>query len=130
MPKIPPQQSAETTILNLEIRLESDDSPLDTSNLQDWIRREDIDGLAIQRRLLPGPEGTMGDAGSTLEIVLGSAAVVQLVRSIHVWLKTRRRNVKIHLKTNDTDLRIEIDSPDDEQAIVKKAEGLIKAAKS
>jgi len=115
--------------MNLDIRLESDD-PLDSVALQDWIRREDIEGAAIQRRILPGEKGTMGDAGSILEIVLGSAAVVQLVRSIHLWLKTRRRRIKIHLKAKDTDLTIEVDSLDDEQAIVKKAEGLIKAAKS
>jgi len=114
--------------MNIDISLESDDPPSDTVALQDWIRREDIDGLQIQRRIVPGPEGTMGDAGSILEIVLGSAAVVQLVRSIHIWLKTRRRNIKIHLKTKDTDLKIEVDSLDDEQAIVQKVEGLIKAA--
>ncbi len=116
--------------MNIDIRLESDDPQADNLALQDWIRREDIDGLEIRRRILRGQEGAMGDAGAILEIVLESAAAVQLVRSIHVWLKTRRRKIKIRLKTKDTELNIDVDSPDDEQAIVQRAEGLIRAAKS
>ena len=116
--------------MNIDIRLESDDPQADTLALQDWIRREDIAGLEIRCQILPGQEGSMGDAGTILEILLGSTAAVQLVRSIHVWLKTRRRRIKIRLKTKDTDLNIDLDSPDDEQAIVLLAERLIKSAKS
>lgn len=97
--------------------------------IQDWLRRSDIEGLRVEREKSRPAEGEMGDVSTILSVVLGSAAVVELVRTIRAWVGTRRRNVKIKLDVRGTKVEIEAENLSDDEAVNRTAERLIKAAK-
>jgi hypothetical protein len=63
--------------------------------LQDWLRRERLPGLQVERPAAPPPEGAMGvTLTAILSVVLGSASVVQLAKSVHTWMTARRPKLK------------------------------------
>ena len=89
--------------------------------LQDWVRRERIAGLRVQRKRQPHREGEMGvDPGTMLSIVLGSGAVIELVKCIHTWLQERKPKCKIRLKTADYELEIDAENLPDQQTLVQR----------
>jgi hypothetical protein len=96
--------------------------------LQDWLKNSDIQGLVVEREKGRPREGEMGDWTAALALVLGSAAVVELVRSIHVWLQTRRRNMTFEFTIDGKVIKLEVENFADEKAIIRTVEKIIKAA--
>lgn len=86
--------------MNLDLSLEGQDADEKLLfALNDWIRKEQIDSLSICRKTATASEEHMGvSPNEVLSIVLGSAAVVELTRSLHVWLKSGRRKLKLKIK--------------------------------
>ena len=118
--------------MDVEIQLEGQDVNDQTVlALQDWIRREDIAGLQVKRKGIAPEPGQMGaDAGTVLSVVLGSAAAVQLVKSIHVWLQTKRRVIKIKLRAGSTTIEIDADNVVDERSLIESVAKLAQGLRS
>lgn len=116
--------------MDLELELQGSDATEETTiAVQDWIRREQIEGLRVERKSAPAVEGQMGiDPLTALSVVLGSAAVVELVKSLHVWIRTRRPQLKIKLKVGDSDLEINAQNLPDQQALIERALTIAKAS--
>lgn len=116
----------------MEIKLQLEGQEADEKSLlalQDWLKRSDVEGLRVEREKSRPAEGQMGDVATILSVVLGSAAVVELVRAIHTWVKTRRRNVKIKFDVGGTKVEIDAQNLADDEAVNRTAERLLKAAK-
>lgn len=109
--------------MDLELELQGSDATEETTiAVQDWIRREQIEGLRVERKSAPAVEGQMGiDPLTALSVVLGSAAVVELVKSLHVWIRARRPKLKIKLKVGDADLEIDAQNLQDQRVLIEKA---------
>lgn len=115
--------------MDLELHLHGRDATENTIlGLQDWIRRERIEGLRVERKTGSPAEDQMGlDPGTILSIVLGSAAVTELVRSLHVWIQARRPRVKIRFKVGDAEIELDTENLPDQQATIDQVLALVKA---
>ncbi|MHC4657106.1 MAG: effector-associated constant component EACC1 [Planctomycetota bacterium] len=111
--------------LNLELN-GADANEQSILGLQDWIRKERISGVQVERKTAPPVKGEMGVEPLTiLSVVLGSAAVIELVKSIHVWLTVRRPKLKISLKVGQSEVEIDaINLPEQERFVEKVLEKL------
>jgi hypothetical protein len=90
-------------------------------SLQDWIKNESITGLQSQRKTAPPAKGELGlELLPVLSIILGSAAVVELVKSIHVWLKYRRPKVKVKFRVGPSEVVIDAENLPQQQEFVEK----------
>lgn len=91
---------------NVQVDLEPTGADEQTlRSLQDWLRRERIPGMRVTPVAEPpGPEHMGADMVAALSVVLGSAAVVELVRSLHVWLRSRVPTVGVTIRTEGTEI--------------------------
>ena len=93
----------------------------DARDLQAWLRREAVAGLRVQPKPGVPTPGHMGiDPLVVLSIVLGSEAVIQLVKSIHVWIQTRKPKVSMTVKTAAGEVHIDVENVGDQAAFVQK----------
>ena len=107
----------------LEFLLEGQDATQSTIfSLQNWIKQEKIDDLEeLTVKTSPPKEEEMGvEPVSILAVVLGSAAVVQLVKSIHVWIKSSKPKVKMKIIVNSKTIEIEAENLRDTQSLVEQ----------
>lgn len=114
----------------MEIKLQLEGPEADEQNLmalQDWLRRSDIAGLKVERDKSRPAEGEMGDVATILSVALGSAAVVEMVRAIQMWIGTRRRKVNIIIDINGKKVEINAENLADDEAVTHTAEKVIKA---
>ena len=109
----------------MELRINLEGAAADertTLDLQDWLRRERLQGARIGRPPAEATPETMGlDPATILSVVLGAEAVVELVKSIHVWLKTRKPKLHVVLKTADGEVTIDGENISDEQSFLTHA---------
>jgi hypothetical protein len=96
-------------------------------SLQDWLRRERIAGMRVAPVAEPpGPEHMGADMVAALSVVLGSAAVVELVRSLHVWLRSRVPTVGVTIRMEGTEIVLDGRNLPDVERMVQ---GLAEAAR-
>ena len=94
-------------------------------SMQDWLKNEKIPELKATRKSNKPAKGHMGiDPATILSIVLGSAAIVKLVESIHVWLKTRRPNINVKIKTPNGNIEIDAQNLPEIDTLIDKATAL------
>ena len=92
------------------------------TSLEEWLRNEDFASTSIDRTYRRPKPGTMGDPLTILTVVLGSKAVVELIRSIQIWVKTRPTNkFRLRLKTNQGELDLEVSSTTSEESVLREA---------
>lgn len=86
----------------------------ETKDLLKWIKRERIDGIDdIEQVSVPPKEGEMGPSLlAVLGVVLGAKATVELVKSIHKWIETRKRKIKITIEKDGQSITIDCESPE------------------
>lgn len=90
-------------------------------SLQDWILNEQIGGLRVKRKTGSPKDSEMGlDPLTILTIVLGSKAVVELVKSIHVWIQTRNPKLKVIFRRGDKELEVYAENMPDIQGLLDK----------
>jgi hypothetical protein len=105
--------------LNLTLRIEGPDaSQVELNSLQDWLRRERLPEVMVQRQAEAPTPGEMGIDPTTLSVVLGAPAVVALVNSIHVWLRTRSPKLTVALKVKGNEVQISAHNVKDVDDIV------------
>lgn len=110
----------------LIISLESgpDATERTTIDMRNWIKQEKIPTLDSVERLVDSPKkGEMGiDPATALTIVLGSAAIVELVKSIHVWIQTRRPKTKMKITSGDKTIDIETNNVKTQEELISLVE--------
>ena len=98
----------------------------DARDLQAWLHREAVAGLRVQPKPgIPTP-GHMGiDPVTILTVVLGSEAIIQLVKSLHVWMQTRRPKATVTVKTAAGEVQIDVENLKDQDAFVHRVVSLV-----
>jgi hypothetical protein len=112
--------------VELTISVEGENAVTEAADLQRWIARKRIrDVRAIQKSDPP----KQGEQGATLlavlGVVLGAQATIELVRSIHAWIETKRRTLKVTVATNGQSIIIEANNPQDIDSLVAQAKGIL-----
>ena len=98
----------------------------DARDLQAWLRREEVVGLRVQPKpSTPTPEHMGIDPVTVLSVVLGSQAVIQLVKSLHVWLQTRKPKARVTVKTAAGEVRIDVENLKDQDAFVQSVVSVV-----
>lgn len=86
--------------MEADLEVSGGDEANELADLWEWMRVErDLAGMV---RLVPHPpsEGELGGAFDVLVVALGSGgAVAALASSLTAWLKTRRSDVTVTIKT-------------------------------
>ena len=86
----------------------------ETRDLKSWLMRERLDGVHEVYQESKSPDsGEMGaTALAALGIVLGAGATAELIKCIHKWIATRRRNLRIRIKTDGREVEIDCCCPE------------------
>ena len=98
--------------LDLKLALDGPDANEDTLlSLEDWIREEHISGVKkVEPEAGKAEPGKMGlDPITVLSVILASSAMLELVKSIHVWIRSTRPKVKVKVQLQENRF-IEIDA--------------------
>ena len=99
----------------------------ETNDLKRWIEQERISGVDEVRQEFEPP--AVGEQGPTalavISIVLGSAAMVELARSIHVWLTTRKRRLKVKISNVNRVVEVECENPPNTEELLQQIKLLI-----
>ena len=105
--------------MDVELELEgSDANESSIMDIQDWIRHEQIAGLRFQRKSGPPKKGDMG-VDPTMIIAL-SGPIIEGVKALFGWIKTRRRNVTIRLRIGDAEVFIDGNNLSEQEAIISR----------
>jgi hypothetical protein len=107
--------------IELELHLEGSDANEETLlDLLEWLKREDISDLSVERKYLPPVEEKMGadvDPYTIVAILLtippALHATQQMFHSFRRWQKTRKREVFLKVETknaNDDEIKMKIDA--------------------
>ena len=114
--------------MKIGLRLEGQDDGEDSLiDLQDWINRERIHGIRVQRGSKPFAAGEMGAELSDTLAVIGpivTPVLVELIKSAFGWLRTRNPKVKIKLKVGSNLAEVELTNVSNEQQIIKEISAL------
>ncbi|MCP4105541.1 MAG: hypothetical protein GY749_08395 [Desulfobacteraceae bacterium] len=101
---------------NIKIEFEGKDANKETSEaFNDWLVEEKIEGLHIENLNLP-----------TLSIIINTSSVIDFIKSTHTWIRARRPNLSIKLKTKNSELKIDAQNPGNLQEIIKRASDVLK----
>jgi hypothetical protein len=93
----------------------------DARDLQALLRREAVAGLHVQPKPGAPTPGHMGiDPVTVLTVILGSEAIIQLVKSLHVWLQTRKPKATVTVKTVAGEVQIDVENLKDQDAFVQR----------
>ena len=113
--------------MELQITLEGESSVEETADLKSWLHRQRItDVSAISQKEQPPAPGELGPTLlAILGVVLASKAAVELVRSIHRWIETRKRKIKIVIEAGGKKITIECENPQNFDTLVRQMEGAL-----
>lgn len=113
--------------MELLVKLEGADSVGETADLKGWIQRERIPSITgITQREKPPRAGEQGPTLlAILGVVLGAKATVELVRSIHRWIETRKRKITITIERGDQKVIVDCDNPPDIDKLLERVEVLV-----
>jgi len=90
-------------------------------DLQEWIHAERIPTVRAEPKQIPAGEGKMGPILLTaLGVILGAKATVELVRTLHAWIRERKPKVKIRIRTQHGEFDFEAASIRETQALLQQ----------
>lgn len=111
--------------VQVQVRVRDDRDAIDEStSLLEWLDAEpDLRGR-VTREQRPPAQGEMGALSDVLVAVVTGGGVTALARSVQLWLRQRRADVKIELERSDGyRVKVQIDRASDPQRIVKEVLG-------
>lgn len=117
---VPEGEDGMATTDSLEVYLEGEDvGEAVLFDLRDRLQR--VGGIRVEPVREPVKEGLLGGAFEAgLSVILGSAAVVQLVKALHIWLQTRRPHLKVKLKAGGKQLELDAKNLPEAQAVIDR----------
>jgi hypothetical protein len=111
-------------LTGVRIRLSGADPIGETAALWEWLRGEEqLRGLVKAVTPPPG-EGELGGAVEVLQVALGATgAAGVLARSLTVWLRTRRSDLKVTVTRDDGATTVEVSNlaPEQVEEILRRA---------
>ena len=118
--------------MELEITLTGYDANLSTlQSLQQWVKGEDIPGLHVLRASKPPSGEQMGaDLMEVITVALSApeiytAAVVALVETLHVWISSRRRDLRVTVRAGEKLIEIDAKNVKSEEELLQQAKSLV-----
>jgi len=123
--------------MDLELRLQGPDACEDVfADLNEWL--SNTKGLKTALKPEERAPEHMGDLATILEVVLGSAAAVQLAQAVHAWIKDRKPRLTLHIKQKEpkgkgpTSREVTLDAQnlDDLKTVMRAVEDLVRKAGS
>lgn len=108
--------------MDFEIELTGTDANEQTTlSLQDWIKNEQIEEMSVKRKSGIPQKGDMGaDPLTILSVVLAAPAVVELVKSIHVWIQSRKPKCKIKISGSGNVVELDSENIPELQSLLDK----------
>ena len=106
--------------MELELQLQGHDATEPTLfSLQDWIRQERLPGVQVQVKTSSPKPGKLGvEPVTILSVVLTSSVIVEVVKSICAWVKSRRPKVRVKFQTAEYSIEIDFENPPDMQSLL------------
>lgn len=103
------------------LSLSGENDIAETTDLVRWIERERLDAVEkVEQKTAPPKEGEMGPSLlAILGVVLGAKATVELVKSIHKWIETRKRKVSITIEVEGKTITVDCESPETVSEIIQ-----------
>ena len=90
-------------------------------SLLDWLRSEHIEGLSVQRATGRPAPTEMGFDAAAVDLILSAPAVTALAGSLAIWLRTRKSQVKIRVKSGEREVEVESSNVANAETVIKKA---------
>jgi hypothetical protein len=108
--------------MELRIMIESDGSgESELRSLHDWLRAEDELTADVKWDTPPISETRMGAVSDSIIAIFGAGgAGVILARSITVWLKTRRPEVTVRVKSRTRTIQVEARNIKDGEEFIRQ----------
>lgn len=99
---------------NGEIIIDGHDDLAEAADLVKWLKLDRVpDVERVEQKTLPPAPGEQGPSLlAVLGVVLGAKATVELVKSIHKWIETRKRRITVTIKTPEGEVTIDGEGPD------------------
>ena len=99
---------------NGEVTIVGDDEIAQAADLAKWLKLDRVpDVESVEQKTLPPAPGEQGPSLlAVLGVVLGAKATVELVKSIHKWIETRKRKIKVTIRTPEGEVTIDGEGPD------------------
>lgn len=119
------RKEAEMDPVGIRLTLEGHGATEQTTfDLQDWLQRESIPGMTVQRARRPARPGEMGGFDPTsLSVQLGQEAVREGVKglfgSIQTWLKTRKADLTVVARNGERSVEVKLKNLNDPSEVVK-----------
>jgi hypothetical protein len=88
-------------------------------SLRDWLRADDAFGGSADLALSRPGVGEMGAVADTLNVVLGPAEVAALAGALSVWLRTRRSDVKVRVRSGEREVEVDATNVSDPERFVE-----------
>ncbi|MGW3959356.1 effector-associated constant component EACC1 [Amycolatopsis sp. NPDC005003] len=109
--------------MQADIEVSGDDRVAEFGALWEWLRRERALAGAVHGRPKPATDGELGGAYEVLSVALGSGgAVVALANSLTTWLRSRRSDISVVVKTKAGSIRVssrQVKSADEVAALLE-----------
>lgn len=104
----------ETLLIEIE-------GPGSEDQIKDLEERLRDGGLRVEERSrhTTDSRGKTQGVGTVLAVILSSAAVVELVRSIHAWIRDRAPQGKIVVRRGDLEVVVEVKNPRDLESFTR-----------
>ncbi len=108
--------------MTIKIEVIGENAVEETAHLKEWLLRARISGVeAVEQDEIP-PDSEKGEMGPTLlavlSVVLGSAAMVKLAESVHVWIAAKYDPIIVRITDGDGEVTIEAQDPEDLEKVV------------
>jgi Effector Associated Constant Component 1 len=116
--------------VSLRLKVEQARRPNDeVVALEDWLRQARIHGLRARRETLPIQPGEMGpELLPILTLVLSSTVLAELIKTLHGWLTSRRRQIALELEVGGHKIRIESQGSETVDELLRRVRPLLSGA--
>lgn len=99
---------------NAKVIVEGENDVSEASDLLKWIKSDRVPDIeSVEQETRPPARGEQGPSVvAILGVVLGAKATVEFVKSVHKWIETRKRRIKVTIKTPDGEIIIDGEGPE------------------
>ncbi|WP_269582239.1 effector-associated constant component EACC1 [Roseibium sp. Sym1] len=108
--------------MSIKIEIIGENALEETAHLKNWLESARISGVeTVEQEEIP-PDSDKGEMGPTLlavlTVVLGSAAMVKLAESVHVWISAKYDPIIVKFTNGDEEVLLKAQNPEDLETVV------------
>ena len=88
-------------------------------SLRDWLRADDGFVGTVDLDVSRPRVGEMGVLGDSLNVVLGPADIAALATALSVWLRSRKSDLRVRLRSGEREVEVDATNVDDPERFVE-----------